>query len=151
MLYSTVKRAGPVSYACVYGSGPKFSDQVRHSGIKGTAQQSNCMIVFTMANCLSSYKVVFKVQAVDWLRSHGQNVSAAAREFGVDRKRIREWDKQYTRLLQYKGGALHFRYLTSWVGGYYITFIKTTYYRPTPLFQHALKWPAHGRIIGTLR
>ena len=39
---------------------------------------------------------------------------------------------------------------TSWVGGYYITFIKTTYYQPT-IFQHALKWPAHGRIISTLR
>ena len=69
-------RAGPVSYACIYGSGPKFSDQVRHLGIKGTAQQSNCMIAFTMANRLSSYKVEFKVQAVDWLRSHGQNVWA---------------------------------------------------------------------------
>ena len=35
-------------------------------------------------------------------------------------------------------------------GGYYIAFIKTTYYSPTPLF-HALKWPALGRIIRTLR
>ena len=45
----------------------------------------------------------------------------------------------------------HFQVLTSWVGGYYITFIKTAYYRPTPLFQHALKWSAHGRILSTLR
>ena len=37
------------------------------------------------------------------------------------------------------------------MGGYYIAFIKTTYYPPTPLFQLALKWPAHGRIIRTLR
>ena len=32
---------------------------------------------------------------MEWLRSHGRNVSAAAREFGVDRKRIRDWDHQY--------------------------------------------------------
>ncbi len=37
------------------------------------------------------------------------------------------------------------------MGEYYIAFIKTTYYPPTPLFQLALKWPAHGQIIRTLR
>ncbi len=37
------------------------------------------------------------------------------------------------------------------MGSYYIAFIKTTYYPPTPLFQLALKWPAHGRIIRSLR
>ena len=36
---------------------------------------------------------------------------------------------------------------TSWVGRYYIAFTKTTYYLPTPLFQLARKWPAHGQIV----
>ena len=58
-----------------------------------------------MASHLSSYKVDFKIQAVEWLRSHGQNVSAAAREFRVDRKRIRDWDHQYSRLLQHNVGS----------------------------------------------
>ena len=49
---------------------------------------------------LSSYTVSFKVHAVEWLRQHGRNVSAAAREFSVDRKRIQEWDTQYHTLLQ---------------------------------------------------
>ena len=37
--------------------------------------------------------------------------------------------------------------VSTWVGRYYIAFTKTTYYPPTPLFQLALKRPAHGRII----
>lgn len=36
---------------------------------------------------------------------------------------------------------------TSWVGGYYIAFTKTTYYLPTRLFQLALKWLAQWQII----
>ena len=82
------------------------SQMVRHACRDSPIRKRNSTTIkFTMANRLSSYKVEFMVQAVDWLRSHGRNVSAAARESGVDRKRIREWDKQYTRLLQYTGGA----------------------------------------------
>ena len=61
--------------------------------------------LFMMANRVSSYKVEFKIQAVEWLRSHSRNISGAAWEFGVDRKRIREWDQQYSRLLQHNVGS----------------------------------------------
>ena len=32
---------------------------------------------------------------VDWLRKNDCNVSKAAREFEVDRKRVREWNQKY--------------------------------------------------------
>ena len=38
----------------------------------------------------SSYTVEFKIKVVDWLRKNDCNVSKAAREFEVDRKRVRE-------------------------------------------------------------
>ena len=37
----------------------------------------------------------FKVLVVDWLRRNQRNVSLAAREFSIDRKRVREWDQKY--------------------------------------------------------
>ena len=49
--------------------------------------------------------------------------------------------------LQSTKDKVHNHSWTSWVGGYYIAFTKTTYYLPPPFLQLALKWPAHGRII----
>ena len=44
---------------------------------------------------LKSYTVEFKVEAVEWRRMNGENCSLTARAFGVDRKRIREWEGKY--------------------------------------------------------
>jgi hypothetical protein len=38
-----------------------------------------------------SYTVTFKLEAIAWHRAHGGNVSRTAKEYNVDRKRIREW------------------------------------------------------------
>ena len=49
---------------------------------------------------LKSYSVSFKVEAVEDLRTQREyNVSAIAKKYGVDRKCIREWDKQFDKLL----------------------------------------------------
>ncbi|KAH9377521.1 hypothetical protein HPB48_013032 [Haemaphysalis longicornis] len=36
----------------------------------------------------------------EWHRQTGRNVHATARHFGIDRKRVREWDKNFETLLQ---------------------------------------------------
>ena len=48
---------------------------------------------------IHSYTVNFKVEAVEWHRMNGDNYSLTARTYGVDRKRIREWEKSYDKLL----------------------------------------------------
>ena len=41
-----------------------------------------------------------EVEAVEALRTHLEcNVSAIAKKYGINRKRIREWDKQFDKLL----------------------------------------------------
>ena len=41
-----------------------------------------------------------EVEAVEALRTHPEhNVSVIAKKYSVDRKRIREWDKQFDKLL----------------------------------------------------
>ena len=41
-----------------------------------------------------------EVKAVEPLRTHLEcNVSAIAKKYGVDRKHIREWNKQFDKLL----------------------------------------------------
>lgn len=46
-----------------------------------------------------AYSVDFKLKAIRFLRSKGGNVSLTAKEFKVDRKRIREWRRKYVQLL----------------------------------------------------
>ena len=41
----------------------------------------------------TSYQHEYKLAAIKWFNKHEKNVSATAREFNVDRKRIREWVK----------------------------------------------------------
>ena len=43
--------------------------------------------------------------AVKWHRLHGRNVSQTAREFEVDRKRIREWERNFDELAKHDVGA----------------------------------------------
>ena len=44
-----------------------------------------------------------KVEKIEWHRMNGKNYSLTARTYGVDRKRIREWEKAYDKLLQAVG------------------------------------------------
>ena len=48
---------------------------------------------------MKQYTVEEKVRVVEWLRINGNNISATSREFGVDRKRVREWNSTYDNLL----------------------------------------------------
>ena len=41
---------------------------------------------------------------VQWHRKNGGNISRTAREFNVDRKRVREWERGYDNLLQHNVG-----------------------------------------------
>lgn len=42
----------------------------------------------------ASYTVDFKLSVVEWIQSNGKSVRAASKQFGVDRKCIREWLKE---------------------------------------------------------
>ena len=62
---------------------PTINSSQRHKGIKS-----------------KSYSVSFKGEAVKALRTHPEcNVSIIAKKYGVDRKYVREWDKQFDKLL----------------------------------------------------
>lgn len=39
-----------------------------------------------------SYTVEFKLAVLDWYHKNGENKNRAAREFNIDRKRVREWE-----------------------------------------------------------
>ena len=53
-----------------------------------------------------SYTVEFKLAALDFLdHVAGGNVSQTAEEFGVDRKRIREWRENRDSLMQHQTRA----------------------------------------------
>ena len=54
---------------------------------------------------LKSYTVAFKIEVVEWYRGEGmQNVTQTAKKFGVDRKRVREWNGKYDALLDVNVG-----------------------------------------------
>lgn len=64
---------------------------------------------FKMASHLGkkirSYTVEFKTEVVEWYRREGmQNVSKTANKFGVDRKRVREWNEKYDSLIDARVG-----------------------------------------------
>lgn len=46
-----------------------------------------------MAERHRSYSVEYKLQVIDWYSGNGQVIAGTAREFGLDRKRVREWLK----------------------------------------------------------
>lgn len=47
-----------------------------------------------------SFTVAKKVEVVGWHRKAGSNVSKTARQFGLDRKQVRQWNSTYETLLQ---------------------------------------------------
>ncbi|KAH9371976.1 hypothetical protein HPB48_021275 [Haemaphysalis longicornis] len=53
---------------------------------------------------MHSYTVKRKHDVVDWHRKNGRNVHVTSRVFKLDRKRIREWEKNYEVLLQQNFG-----------------------------------------------
>ena len=50
------------------------------------------------ARSLNRYTIEFKVEAVEWHRINGENVSLTANQFSVDRKRVRECNAKYDQL-----------------------------------------------------
>ena len=53
----------------------------------------------------NSYTVEFKTFVVDWLHRNDRSICQAAREFNIDRKRVREWDQKYNELQRMSVGA----------------------------------------------
>ncbi|KAK7100976.1 hypothetical protein V1264_016520 [Littorina saxatilis] len=54
---------------------------------------------------IKSYTVAFKLSALDYFDNNANgNVSQTASEFGVDRKRIREWRENRNTLLRHQAG-----------------------------------------------
>jgi hypothetical protein len=51
-----------------------------------------------MSKRIRSFTAEEKCAAVEWHRQHGSVVSETAKEFGVDRKCIRDWDSKYDEL-----------------------------------------------------
>lgn len=43
-------------------------------------------------------KAKHRLRVVDWLRSHGNNISLTARHFGLDRKTVRSWRDKFYRI-----------------------------------------------------
>ncbi|KAG0413366.1 hypothetical protein HPB47_009484 [Ixodes persulcatus] len=58
---------------------------------------------------MHSYTVAKKLEVVEWHRGNGKNVHQTSRHFKLDRKRIREWDKNYDNLLQQNYGKAKLR------------------------------------------
>ena len=52
-----------------------------------------------------SYSVKYKLDVIDWYRKNGESIRKTAGEYGVDRKRVREWLKQEQELLQNSRGS----------------------------------------------
>ena len=52
-----------------------------------------------------SFTVKFKLEAIDWHRQNGGNITQTAKEFGVDRKRIREWLANEDHLMMHRRGS----------------------------------------------
>ena len=47
---------------------------------------------------LKSYSIEFKAEAVEWHQQNRENVSLTANKFGVDRKKVRDWNTKYGQL-----------------------------------------------------
>ena len=51
-----------------------------------------------------SYTVKFKLEVLKWHKDHGSNISLTARNFSVDRKRVREWNNNEETLMMNNSG-----------------------------------------------
>jgi len=45
-----------------------------------------------------AFTVATKVQVIEWHRSHGSNQSKTEKEWGIDRKQVRLWDRDYEKI-----------------------------------------------------
>ena len=50
-----------------------------------------------------SYTVEYKLKVVSWYHSNGENKHATARNFKIDRKRVRDWVEKEDQLKQLHG------------------------------------------------
>ncbi|KAH7982041.1 hypothetical protein HPB52_002690 [Rhipicephalus sanguineus] len=57
----------------------------------------------------ASYTVAKKIEVIRWHREDGKNVHQTSRHFKLDRKRIREWEKNFDNLLQLNYGKAKLR------------------------------------------
>lgn len=58
---------------------------------------------------MHSYTVAKKIEVIRWHRENGKNVHQTSRHFKLDRKRIREWEKNFDNLLQQNYGKAKLR------------------------------------------
>ncbi|KAH7958586.1 hypothetical protein HPB49_003072 [Dermacentor silvarum] len=58
---------------------------------------------------MHSYTVAKKIEVIQWHRENGKNVHQTSRHFKLDRKRIREWEKNFDNLLQQNYGKAKLR------------------------------------------
>ncbi|KAM7306342.1 hypothetical protein ISCGN_010065 [Ixodes scapularis] len=58
---------------------------------------------------MQSHTVQKKIKVMEWHRRNGKNLHLTARQFKLDRKRIREWEKNCEVLLQQNFGKLKLR------------------------------------------
>ena len=54
------------------------------------------------------YSIQVKCQIIKWLRRQGENVAKTSREFGIDRKNIRDWKTFYAELKGYDRYCIYF-------------------------------------------
>ncbi len=52
-----------------------------------------------------SYSVRYKLNVIQWHTDNGRNVSQTAREFGIDRKRVRDWVAKEGELQMHRRGS----------------------------------------------
>ncbi|KAH9373443.1 hypothetical protein HPB48_009488 [Haemaphysalis longicornis] len=69
---------------------------------------------------MHSYTVAKKIKVIRWHREHGKNVHQTSRQFKLDLKRIREWEKNFDILLQQNFGKAKLRRKLSNVFGEYV-------------------------------
>ncbi|KAH7969215.1 hypothetical protein HPB52_015925 [Rhipicephalus sanguineus] len=58
---------------------------------------------------MQSYTVAKKIEVIRWHRENGKNVHQTSRHFKLDRKRIREWEKNFDNFLQLNYGKAKLR------------------------------------------
>lgn len=65
--------------------------------------------VLDMPRVRRSYTVQRKLEIIRWHRENGGNYHETEREFGVSRKRLREWNQNYANLLAHEFGRDKFK------------------------------------------
>ncbi|RDD36995.1 Tigger transposable element derived 5 [Trichoplax sp. H2] len=103
MMYQFVNNNDPNITNYLPSSAPP-QPTMTSSAISANATTSNYPAHRCTKRRRSSYTIEFKVHVVEAFRhSNQQNVSKIATEFGIDRKRVREWNYTYDKLKKMSG------------------------------------------------